>query len=704
MGLGDWLVKNFREGYGLDPTVSSEEKAKFEKNRKYRKELENRINGNDQFLIGGYISDYLDYYEKEHKALHPPKYYTSITGENPQRTRSHLFGIKGMEHFVNLDSAKLSSLVPCVRLHQEYRKATGEFIKKEEMIFDDYQSELSITSDRRIRGSGAGIKEVSIDMEGDNIATADRMYRVRIKVYFDSIDKLFEDRGGYQYVDLFRLLARDPTKVQEENKEIKILRLEYGYHEPSYPTLRWTEAEKQAIREAKRVIALNLYKHTLDYNENGSLTLDLEYHGYAERKVTKIDVFTLGMDEKQRQDMRKAQTRMKELKKQKPSVPKGTPPEEDKELEKQIKAEANKLADMRKKAYSSFLAQIMVHKKMYNVGYAAQSTRLKVMELSNKDGSKASSLKELSSGEVGTFLDGSTEKKPRKVIQFFYLGDLLDRIIMLAKEEPEFNTNFEFSFGSFFFRGVRGGTSREIPISAIPISNTQFGEWFRKNVQEKNERENYDLASFFKDIVSLALTSFSSESRVLAPPSSPVIRAQTFNTSGPIPKGVIHNPYAGGIPSSTLKNGVYQKNLVEHFFIYGANDFAEPPRNGDSQEDSNDGIYWLVAANENGVTKNIKYSKADTKFLTEARITSGGFSEKKRILWSLYKANVDMVGNPIFKPGMMVYVTSNAFTSDAEDIGLSGYFQVLKVRNSIQDGKFKTELETIWQKPTKSKK
>ena len=85
-------------------------------------------------------------------------------------------------------------------------------------------------------------------------------------------------------------------------------------------------------------------------------------------------------------------------------------------------------------------------------------------------------------------------------------------------------------------------------------------------------------------------------------------------------------------------------------------------------------------------------------------MTSQGINDKKRILWSLYKANVDMVGNPIFKPGMVVYITSNSFSQqDADDLGLGGYFQITKVGNNITDGKYQTELDTIWVRPTKGR-
>jgi len=711
------------------------EKAKAVKKEKKRVEQIEKLNANHQFLVGLDMPAFLQYYQNNHitgenprKAAFQPKNYTSIIGDNAIRTRSHLLGVKGMESFINMDTAKLSSLVPSIRLFQEKRDIKGKTIgNPAEIVFEDFQglhqfSDInpdSITSDRNMRGSGAGVKEISIDMEGDSIATADRMYKVQMKLYFSSLHELFKNRLSpngerYQYVDLFKLLSRDPTKAKKEgNQELKILRLEYGYHEPSDSTI-WDQSRDEklieAIRDAKRVISLNLYKHNLEYNENGSINLDLEYHGYTERRVTKVDVFELGMTKKEREKARELYEEIRE-KKSAPSDSDSKKDEEQKEKdEKSIKEDLDKMSELRKKGYSSFFAKLAMEKMIYFTRYAAEKGKNEpLLRLSDSKGHHTNSLSDsiLSIEKSSTVTDwtkGGSKRLPRQAVSFFYLGDLLDIVIGLAKEEVK--SGFEFAFGSFYYKEKEDSKSYEVPISAIPVSEPGFRKWFEENVLEKSERQSYDLSSFLKDIVQLALRSFSPEFRSVTStraPSKPQIRSQSFNTSKPIPKGQIKDVYSSGqIPNAILKNNIYQKGLIEHYYVYGVNAFAELPRCGNYVEDSKDGIYHLVAASENGVTKKVKYSKADTKYLAEMRMVSDGFNDKKRILWSLYKANVDMVGNPIFKPGMLVYITSNSFAQqDADDLGLGGYFMVLKVRNTIQDGKFSTELETIWTKPTK---
>jgi len=695
--------------------------SKKNKKQEQKDQRAKEINSNEQYVIAHSMRFYIDYYNSVHKGAYPPKNYTSIVGNNVQRTRSHLFGMQGMEQFMNMDNAKLSSLVPRVRLLQEIRNAQGATVSSAEIAFDDFQSPSSITSSRRMRGSGSGLKSVSIDMEGDNIATSDRMYKVKLSLYFSSLDELFKKRmspnGHYQYVDMFKLPKGPADAELPDAAKIRLLRLEYGYYPPSNPdpTLSWTDSEKTAIREAKRVLTLNLYKHSLDYNENGSINLSLEYHGYTERRAMKIDVFDLGLTPAQRKKLATARANSKKITKKGSKGPLG--PKNKKLLEEEDK----KAASLRKKGYQAFMDSVLENQKVYIVRHVAGSSKggsTPILFPAPPSGGRTRFIKTLDKALVEPkdipkwYSLKKTDGPPESLIQFFYLGDLLDNIIGIAKEDPGMVSGFEFSFGSFLYGSLSATGSgktvsknaMEVPISGIPISQEGFADWFKENVLEKGERIAYSLLDFLTDVVKMAMVSFSHEAKANTQghaPSSPSLRAQSFNTSSAIPKGEIANVWST-VAASQLKNGLETKGLTENFFFYGVNLLAEPGYSSNPVTDAANGIYWLVAASEKGATKKVKYTKNDVKHLTEARMTSGGFSEKKRILWSLYKANVDMVGNAIFKPGMVVFITSNVFNQqDAEDLGLAGYFMVLKVRNTIEGGRFKTELETVWTKPSK---
>ena len=53
-----------------------------------------------------------------------------------------------------------------------------------------------------------------------------------------------------------------------------------------------------------------------------------------------------------------------------------------------------------------------------------------------------------------------------------------------------------------------------------------------------------------------------------------------------------------------------------------------------------------------------------------------------------------MFGNPIFFPGMQVYIKTLAYNvAAAEKIQLVGYYRVLKVSSTIENGDYKTDIQ-----------
>ncbi len=672
-----------------------------------------RINANDQYIIGQEFPLYLRHYNEVHSKSYSPKNYTNLLGSKPQRTRSHLFSLPGMTEFMALTTSKISSLVPRVKLFHE-----SDGVSKE-VSFDDFQNPNSMTStsktmttNRSMRGAGAGIKSVSIDMDGQSIATSSRMFKVKIKIFLSSLDDMFEDRGGFKYVDLIKppSVKKGCGQPSTQSSEQRILKLEYGYHDPVSSSLKWSQSEIDAVRRAKRTLMLMSYKQDIVFNENGSLNVEIEYHGITERKSLSIDVFDLGLSSSQRKELKTLNAKATEEACRKGSSNPSPKPKEEKSKKEEEKTASEKAADIRTEGYASFIKKVIKDGKVYAVQHAAAK---------NKEMDEDLVARFVPSAQPGRFLTtldtallepkaikdwyqkkktSNKDEEGRKIIQYFYLGDLLDPIFELAKEEPGMK-NIEFSMGSFSYNS--GDKVYEIPISSIPIAQTEFGNWFKESVLGQGERQNYSLSNFLTDVTRLALTTFSPEAQSTAlnrskPGSPPTLRVQVFSTASSIPKGDIRDAWGSINVAHDAHNAV-----VDNYFIHAVNYAAEPGYAGNPEEDGKSSIYWLIAASEKGVTKRIKYSKSDNAALTAARMTQGG---EKSVLNALYKANIEMVGNPIFKPGMIIYVTSNAFSQkNADELGLGGYFQVLKVLNSIEGGKFSTELETVWVKPTKRK-
>ena len=74
----------------------------------------------------------------------------------------------------------------------------------------------------------------------------------------------------------------------------------------------------------------------------------------------------------------------------------------------------------------------------------------------------------------------------------------------------------------------------------------------------------------------------------------------------------------------------------------------------------------------------------------------------------IYNATVKLFGNPVFKPGMLLYIDPkglglgpnvpgyrNSSKAFRMNMGIGGYYRIYRVINHIEDGEFSTELQTI---------
>jgi hypothetical protein len=106
---------------------------------------------------------------------------------------------------------------------------------------------------------------------------------------------------------------------------------------------------------------------------------------------------------------------------------------------------------------------------------------------------------------------------------------------------------------------------------------------------------------------------------------------------------------------------------------------------------------------ETGLIKTIKFSRQDNPMLRShnMRMASQQNPDKSVILREVYNANVEMFGNSLFEIGELIYVSPTLFGSNTsvnfvKNLGIGGYFMILKIQNSITDGSFKTSLDLKW--------
>lgn len=699
----------------------SDAKAKKASSSKSKEEPVDLSDIDPQYLLLTNLWDFSDHWRSVQDTRSEGYSYTVLDdSQNAQITANSLLGIPEAESFLEIDQKYISSLRPSVRLF----KGDGDT----EIRFNNFTDLSDLTEGRAGRGAGSGLKSLHVDMLGDSIASADRMYSVKVELFLSSMEELFRERTGYSYSDLISKPPMPTTTTGNPCQDVPdsfsaknlSVRLEFGYADFSGSKL-WKSADddvKNAVRRCKRVMKLNLYKHTVDFRENGSLILNIEYHGYIERSAANVDVLELGMSKEDRRVLAEYELkRCEENESEKHRSPSEKPKEEQKlaeESKKTIDALDRKIKQKRKEGYSSFIYKLLkgrrihrlqIHEDDIDLNTAKIKKSITVLSNSATDSNKTANARARQNAKKRTNpgLKKDIRRKDGTIgVDYFYFGDLLDYIIELASEKGEFK-NVNFVLGTF--NHMRGNKLVGLPIASLPVAMDTFAAWFMENVIKKGERSQFSLMDFLVEILRslLAPTFMSPPPRKMknvkdSKYRAPVFEASTVETSEMLPKMVISS---SKIKKNIINPHITSSNIVSNYYIHGdSTSLKSSLKPLSREEDAEHGIFHLVSGTDSGLVKRVKFTQQESALASAVRMRSHGVDSMQSVMWSMYNATVDLVGCPIFKPGMQVKISSSNFEqSNADKIGLGGYYLITKVHNSVKEGAYSTELECLWQRP-----
>jgi hypothetical protein len=157
-------------------------------------------------------------------------------------------------------------------------------------------------------------------------------------------------------------------------------------------------------------------------------------------------------------------------------------------------------------------------------------------------------------------------------------------------------------------------------------------------------------------------------------------------------------------------------NRAKYYCIYASNNaiqlVAEQPS---ESADELIPIYWLKYGYANGIVKNIEFSRMDMEGYAEGiavaqleaqQADNAGASQTgAQPLAYVFQASITMIGNTLFENGQMVYITPNLPGVTANNaynmhlfLGLTGYYRVIKTTSVIEDGKFETVIDCIFER------
>jgi len=272
---------------------------------------------------------------------------------------------------------------------------------------------------------------------------------------------------------------------------------------------------------------------------------------------------------------------------------------------------------------------------------------------------------------------------------------------------------------------VLGGASAMVNFGDIPISVRYFLEYLADQMLKK-ERSTYTLTSFLNDLFNKLIRDFLNDETCFDWSIKQRVRVnQAVITSYPQQADgldeIAASMKAAGkarISLSTLsmpilnisgRGPISSPDVADevNYFVYFAGRTAPAERmQGNKRDDENAGIFHYQLGRGEGLIKNIKLSKTDSRGLAEVRFEQDGYDGLKQ-LRVVYDTEIDSYSNVKTYPGTYIYVDPRGFAPDMRaggtatefgltDLGIGGYYMIVKSSHTFAAGQAESKIYAKW--------
>ena len=331
--------------------------------------------------------------------------------------------------------------------------------------------------------------------------------------------------------------------------------------------------------------------------------------------------------------------------------------------------------------------------------------------------------------QVNEAIDVAKKALEDDEIKFVYFGDILDLACELSnsKYNKQMDSKMKILTGPVMITHPRSNGQRiEMNLADIPISYDDFQIFFFETVVRK-ELASYPLRSFIKDVLEMLVKNALTPRECFAKGREQRqidIGMTNFTVRSSVARDMrlqVTNHKIGGRfvldPSSfNLRNPAPADPDTDYncLLLYMTS-YASYDLKGEEEEDRKKGIYHYFIGAERGLIQKIEFSRSDVQGLREARQAE---SRNLGQIRDVYNANVRMVGNTLYIPGMKVFLNppvgfgrpevgtvkaneaigqQGVYGSLSNLLGIGGYYDVIKVQSSISRGSvFSTELDCVF--------
>ena len=312
---------------------------------------------------------------------------------------------------------------------------------------------------------------------------------------------------------------------------------------------------------------------------------------------------------------------------------------------------------------------------------------------------------------------------------FFYFGDLIEAALNTLWTNPATkNINYAdpldlgLILGTIDLYNTDKDSIVTVPLADIPISLTVFQSWFQKNILEPNATVLPFLV-FLKKIVSELITGVLGPQSFGAGANKKAEHTKISLTSFlGYKKGIVvdkSDKVNGRIHVKNIKGNMSQSavgkdlsNLRQYYFLY-VGGITNNTLKGNEKKDKGRGIFHVHLGKDRGLIKKVNFKRTDLPMQREARILGSKDEAASNLLFSdHYNSEITMIGNAIFKPGMLIFINptglglepvattcSQIQGSWSSKLGIGGYYLVTRVESVIEEGKFETVLGLVAEAP-----
>ena len=658
-------------------------------------------------------------------------------------------------NFLNLETHKISALVPYVKLYKVAGNANIPFY----FPVSSEQTDINTMLQHGASIGGVGIKDFSMSFQGQDPFMRDKAIVCELSIYLDSIELLYRPPpAGYatladlisisrnKSVSLSEGISKEVTSHQVNRALDHEIAVDVGYSVADDSAI-FDHNERAAITNTNLFLRMKMNNHTIDISADGTATLNVSFIGRASSVLENsaynalfqspdfLALSSVLVDEKKKleksvntTDKKKVQKITAELKKDTVSKLRGIFDYLDGDMKtledlKESRIKELKITSSDMKSYFEFV------NKSRDPSPSTQGRENTPPDNITKEPDNPDSLQGADSATSSLdFYDGANGI----AVSYVHMGDLVESFIYNTKNNlksaikqidslsisdgkkrsrkktyqlalKELST-FKILFGSI---AIPLGEKKSVAVNLadVPISLTLLQRYFFEEIQQKFTTK-YTINTFLEDLVGRVYPMLLNDHLYRDAPgldlsASPKTMMLCGEKTSSLRPGNV-NVSIRDLPDFLKRRNSLRrkKDDIDCLVIYGeVSDKHSVGGDGNVGVDIRDGIYHLNLGKNKGFVKNISFSQMTQKYRKEAlMVESVSLYDELKMP---YNASIEMIGNNLFLPGSIVYINPSSVgfgdprnsRSASARLGIGGYYQIISVKTQYSSGVLKTTLE-----------